>query len=181
MGLVAPPPCPLPEGRGDGYRCPSVLAFACSTGKSHLAGLPLFLLPPLPSGERAGLRGPPRTSPPFPNGAPSMSIIRRDPRREWIARNRLHPLHASIASSAEAEVRWMGPQWPGPQESPCRGGRFRRPPGRQAIDRSGAHRARPPWRRPGGGRTAAAGKHRIAEPAFHIAVFRPGQRSPDRP
>ncbi len=25
-------------------------------------------------------------------------IIRRDPRREWIARNRLHPEHASVAS-----------------------------------------------------------------------------------
>ena len=33
-------------------------------------------------------------------------IIRRDPRAEWIARNRLHPLHAAAQPAA---VSWMGP------------------------------------------------------------------------
>ena len=33
-------------------------------------------------------------------------IIRRDPRAEWIARNRLHPLHAAMQTQ---QTRWMGP------------------------------------------------------------------------
>ncbi len=33
-------------------------------------------------------------------------IIRRDPRAEWIARNRLHPLHAAMQP---AQHSWMGP------------------------------------------------------------------------
>ncbi len=36
-------------------------------------------------------------------------IVRRDPRAEWIARNRLHPLHAVMQSAQGGEVRWMGP------------------------------------------------------------------------
>ena len=36
-------------------------------------------------------------------------IVRRDPRAEWIARNRLHPLHAAMHSAQGGEVRWMGP------------------------------------------------------------------------
>ncbi|MCR3785909.1 response regulator transcription factor, partial [Pseudomonas aeruginosa] len=36
-------------------------------------------------------------------------IVRRDPRAEWIARNRLHPLHAAMQSAQGGEVRWMGP------------------------------------------------------------------------
>lgn len=33
-------------------------------------------------------------------------VLRRDPRAEWIARNRLHPLHAALQPRLE---RWMGP------------------------------------------------------------------------
>ncbi|MGA9662277.1 MAG: electron transfer flavoprotein subunit alpha/FixB family protein, partial [Pseudomonas alloputida] len=33
-------------------------------------------------------------------------IIRRDPRAEWIARNRLHPLHAAMQTQ---QTSWMGP------------------------------------------------------------------------
>ena len=33
-------------------------------------------------------------------------IIRRDPRAEWIARNRLHPLHAAMQPT---QLSWMGP------------------------------------------------------------------------
>ncbi|MBJ7537482.1 electron transfer flavoprotein subunit alpha [Marinomonas transparens] len=35
----------------------------------------------------------------------SDNIIRRDPRAEWIARNRLHPLHDSVVSAGRGEVR----------------------------------------------------------------------------
>jgi len=98
-----------------------------------------------------------------------MSNIRRDPRREWIARNRLHPLHASIASSAEAEVRWMGPNGLVRKNPHAAAAGFVGPQGVKRIDRSGAQQ--------GGGRRGAAQAveeqlplHRIAEPAFHIAV-----------
>ncbi|RBP84289.1 electron transfer flavoprotein subunit alpha/FixB family protein [Marinomonas rhizomae] len=33
------------------------------------------------------------------------SLLRRDPRTEWIARNRLHPLHSAVASTGQGEVR----------------------------------------------------------------------------
>jgi electron transfer flavoprotein alpha subunit len=32
-------------------------------------------------------------------------LLRRDPRAEWIARNRLHPLHSSVVSAGQGEVR----------------------------------------------------------------------------
>jgi len=35
----------------------------------------------------------------------SDEIIRRDPRAEWIARNRLHPLHAAMVEQGAVEVR----------------------------------------------------------------------------
>jgi electron transfer flavoprotein alpha subunit len=35
----------------------------------------------------------------------SNGILRRDPRVEWIIRNRLHPLHSEYANQGEAEVR----------------------------------------------------------------------------
>ncbi len=35
----------------------------------------------------------------------SSNLIRRDPRAEWIARNRLHPLHDSIMAANGAEIR----------------------------------------------------------------------------
>ncbi|WOD07708.1 hypothetical protein ONZ50_00510 [Marinomonas sp. GJ51-6] len=34
-------------------------------------------------------------------------ILRRDPRAEWIARNRLHPLHDSVMAANGAEVRGL--------------------------------------------------------------------------
>ncbi|MAY72728.1 MAG: electron transfer flavoprotein subunit alpha [Halomonas sp.] len=63
---------------------------------------------------------------------------RRDPRQEWIARNRLHPQHRAVLATLEGATTpqaWMGPQ-----------GRLRRNPhavgfvgpnGRRRIDRSG--------------------------------------------
>ena len=90
-------------------------------------------------------------------------IIRRDPRAEWIARNRLHPLHAAMQ---KAETSWMGPNGI-IRKNPHAVG-FIGPNGIKRIDRSGAQQ--------GGGqkRTAAAAVqlplHVIEQPAFTIAV-----------
>ena len=60
-------------------------------------------------------------------------IIRRDPRAEWIARNRLHPLHAAMQP---AQTRWMGPN--GVMRKNVHGQGFIGPNGIKRIDRSGA-------------------------------------------
>jgi hypothetical protein len=71
-------------------------------------------------------------------------IIRRDPRAEWIARNRLHPLHAAMQP---AQHSWMGPN--GVIRKNPHGIGFIGPNGIKRIDRSGAQQggaasARPP-------------------------------------
>ncbi len=60
-------------------------------------------------------------------------IIRRDPRAEWIARNRLHPLHAAMQP---AQHSWMGPN--GVIRKNPHGIGFIGPNGIKRIDRSGA-------------------------------------------
>lgn len=94
-------------------------------------------------------------------------IIRRDPRAEWIARNRLHPLHAAMQSAQGGEVRWMGPNGL-IRKNPHAVG-FIGPNGVRRIDRSG-------------GQQGSAGKRSsapevvqlplqvIEQPAFYIAV-----------
>ncbi len=90
-------------------------------------------------------------------------IIRRDPRAEWIARNRLHPLHAAMQP---AQISWMGPN--GLMRKNVHGVGFMGPNGIKRIDRSGAQQ--------GGAvkRSAAADVqlplHTVAEPAFYITV-----------
>ncbi|MFC3608538.1 electron transfer flavoprotein subunit alpha [Stutzerimonas tarimensis] len=94
-----------------------------------------------------------------------MSIIRRDPRAEWIARNRLHPLHGQLPTTAE--TRWMGPNGV-LRKNPHAVG-FIGPNGLKRIDRSGAQQA-------GSGRRLAATEtvqlplHVIARPAHFICV-----------
>lgn len=90
-------------------------------------------------------------------------IIRRDPRAEWIARNRLHPLHAAMQP---AQHSWMGPN--GVIRKNPHGIGFIGPSGLKRIDRSGAQQ---------GGtvkRTAAAEVqlplHLVPAPAFYICV-----------
>jgi electron transfer flavoprotein alpha subunit len=90
-------------------------------------------------------------------------IIRRDPRTEWIARNRLHPLHAAMQP---AQHSWMGPN--GVIRKNPHGIGFIGPNGLKRIDRSGAQQ---------GGtvkRTAAAEVqlplHQVPAPAFYICV-----------
>ncbi|KPX39094.1 electron transfer flavoprotein subunit alpha/FixB family protein [Pseudomonas syringae pv. tagetis] len=90
-------------------------------------------------------------------------VIRRDPRAEWIARNRLHPLHAAMQP---AQTTWMGPN--GLMRKNVHGLGFIGPGGIKRIDRSGAQQ--------GGAvkRSATAAVqlplHIISEPAFYISV-----------
>jgi electron transfer flavoprotein alpha subunit len=90
-------------------------------------------------------------------------IIRRDPHAEWIARNRLHPLHAAMQPVLH---QWMGPN--GLVRKHPHGAGFIGPNGIRRIDRSGAQQG-------GGAKHGAATEvqlplHRIAQPAFLIAV-----------
>lgn len=90
-------------------------------------------------------------------------IIRRDPRAEWIARNRLHPLHAALQAQ---QTSWMGPQGI-IRKNPHAVG-FIGPNGIKRIDRSGAQQG-------GGNKRSAAVEvqlplHQVAQPAFYIAV-----------
>ena len=91
-------------------------------------------------------------------------IIRRDPRAEWIARNRLHPLHAAMQ---KVEASWMGPNGL-IRKNPHAVG-FIGPNGIKRIDRSGAQQGG------SGKRTTASAVvqlplHVIEQPAFYIAV-----------
>ena len=90
-------------------------------------------------------------------------IIRRDPRAEWIARNRLHPLHAAMQPVQQS---WMGPN--GVVRKNVHGAGFIGPNGIKRIDRSGAQQG-------GTSRRAASVEvqlplHQVAAPAFYIAV-----------
>ncbi|AQU84018.1 MULTISPECIES: electron transfer flavoprotein subunit alpha [unclassified Halomonas] len=98
-------------------------------------------------------------------------IIRRDPRREWIARNRLHPEHASVLAalgvSGGAVSEWLGPN--GVVRKNPRAIGFIGPNGIKRIDRSGLQQ--------GGQSTAATTAARdsrrmvtIDQPAFLVAV-----------
>ena len=90
-------------------------------------------------------------------------IIRRDPRAEWIARNRLHPLHAAMQP---VQHSWMGPN--GIIRKNVHGVGFIGPNGIKRIDRSGAQQ--------GGAakRTAAVEVqlplHQVQAPAFYVNV-----------
>ncbi|OUM06753.1 electron transfer flavoprotein subunit alpha [Pseudomonas syringae] len=90
-------------------------------------------------------------------------IIRRDPRAEWITRNRLHPLHAAMQP---AQSSWMGPN--GLMRKNVHGLGFMGPNGIKRIDRSGAQQG-------GTVRRSVAAEVQlplfaVAEPAFYISV-----------
>ncbi|PTT72568.1 electron transfer flavoprotein subunit alpha, partial [Pseudomonas sp. HMWF010] len=91
-------------------------------------------------------------------------LIRRDPRAEWIARNRLHPLHAALQ---KVESSWMGPN--GVIRKNPHGVGFIGPNGLKRIDRSGTQQGGSQKRS-----TASAvvqlPLHVIEQPAFYIAV-----------
>ncbi|MFQ3788748.1 electron transfer flavoprotein subunit alpha/FixB family protein [Halomonas sp. A29] len=98
-------------------------------------------------------------------------IQRRDPRKEWIARNRLHPEHLSVLAElgegTSAATEWMGPNGV-IRKNPHAVG-FIGPNGIKRIDRSGAQQ---------GGHAATGTAETkdsrrqvtIAEPAFLVAV-----------
>jgi len=100
-------------------------------------------------------------------------IIRRDPRREWIARNRLHPDNAAVLAAlgvnraGGAVSEWMGPS--GVVRKDPRAIGFIGPNGVKRIDRSGLQQ--------GGQATATTTAARdsrrtvtIDQPAFLVAV-----------
>ncbi|MGN8261284.1 electron transfer flavoprotein subunit alpha/FixB family protein [Pseudomonas sp. SMSB3] len=94
-------------------------------------------------------------------------IIRRDPRAEWIARNRLHPLHAAMQTQ---QTSWMGPNGLMRKNPHAVAAGFVGPAGLKRIDRSGAQQGTGV----GGRRTAAAEVqlplHQVPTPAFYVAV-----------
>ena len=90
-------------------------------------------------------------------------VLRRDPRAEWIARNRLHPLHATLQPALE---RWRGPN--GVLRKNVHGVGFIGPQGLKRIDRSGGQQG-------GSTRRVASVQvqrplHQVPSPAFYIAV-----------
>ncbi|MCY1270698.1 Protein FixB [compost metagenome] len=94
-------------------------------------------------------------------------IIRRDPRAEWIARNRLHPLHAAM--QPQGQTSWMGPNGLIRKNPHAAAAGFIGPNGIKRIDRSGAQQGT-------AGKRSAASEvvqlplHVIEQPAFHICV-----------
>lgn len=94
-------------------------------------------------------------------------IIRRDPRAEWIARNRLHPLHAAMQT--QGQTSWMGPHGIIRKNPHAAAAGFIGPNGLKRIDRSGAQQGT-------AGKRSAASEvvqlplHVIEQPAFHICV-----------
>lgn len=91
-------------------------------------------------------------------------IIRRDPHAEWIARNRLHPLHASLQSSVSS---WLSADGV-PRKNPHAVG-FIGPNGIKRIDRSGAQQAST-GKRSSAPTVVELPLHIVEQPAFHICV-----------
>ncbi len=94
-------------------------------------------------------------------------IIRRDPRAEWIARNRLHPLHAAMQS--QHQTTWMGPTGVVRKNPHAMAAGFIGPAGLKRIDRSGAQQGT------AGKRSSASIEvqlplHVVDQPLFHVCV-----------
>lgn len=91
-------------------------------------------------------------------------IIRRDPRAEWIARNRLHPLHAAMQ---KPETSWIGPNGVVRKNPHALG--FIGPNGIKRIDRSGAQQGGA-LKRSTVSEVVQLPLHVVEQPAFHIIV-----------
>ncbi|TBU99883.1 electron transfer flavoprotein subunit alpha/FixB family protein [Stutzerimonas kirkiae] len=94
-------------------------------------------------------------------------IVRRDPRAEWIARNRLHPLHA--AQQSRGQGRWPGPDGIVRKNPHLAAAGFIGAAGLKRIDRSGVQQGS------AGRRSVDRGEvqlplHIVEQPAFYIAV-----------
>ncbi|MDU9410886.1 electron transfer flavoprotein subunit alpha/FixB family protein [Pseudomonas sp. zfem005] len=94
-------------------------------------------------------------------------IIRRDPRAERIARNRLHPLHAAMQQ--QGQTRWMGPNGVIRKNPHAIAAGFIGPAGIKRIDRSGAQQGTNS-KRSGASEAVQLPLHVVAQPAFYIAV-----------
>ncbi|MDR5875767.1 electron transfer flavoprotein subunit alpha/FixB family protein [Vreelandella gomseomensis] len=96
-------------------------------------------------------------------------IIRRDPRREWIARNRLHPDNATVLAemSGGAVSEWLGPN--GVVRKNPRAIGFIGPHGVRRIDRSGLQQG---GQSPGAAAAARDSRRTVTidAPAFLVAV-----------
>ncbi|UYG08526.1 electron transfer flavoprotein subunit alpha/FixB family protein [Halomonas sp. M4R1S46] len=96
-------------------------------------------------------------------------IRRRDPRKEWIARNRLHPQHLEVLAELGrgAASEWMGPHGLIRRNPHAVG--FIGPNGVKRIDRSGVQQGQGA----GGAQASAAPRKPLVEieaPAFLVAV-----------
>ncbi|WP_456269150.1 electron transfer flavoprotein subunit alpha/FixB family protein [Kushneria sp. AK178] len=96
-------------------------------------------------------------------------LVRRDPRKEWIARNRLHPQHLEVLAESGGAVasEWMGPNGVMRRNPHAVG--FTGPNGIRRIDRSGAQQAS---QAPGRSAEAKDSRRRVTieSPAFTVAV-----------
>ncbi|BAN46139.1 electron transfer flavoprotein subunit alpha/FixB family protein [Metapseudomonas resinovorans] len=94
-------------------------------------------------------------------------IIRRDPRAEWIARNRLHPLHAAMQT--QGQTSWMGPNGVVRKNPHAAAAGFIGPNGIKRIDRSGTQQGTV-GKRSSATEVVQLPLHLIEQPAFHICV-----------
>ncbi|WP_044871137.1 electron transfer flavoprotein subunit alpha/FixB family protein [Pseudomonas sp. LFM046] len=94
-------------------------------------------------------------------------IIRRDPRAEWIARNRLHPLHAAMQT--QGQTSWMGPNGLIRKNPHAAAAGFIGPNGLKRIDRSGAQQGTA-GKRSTATEVVQLPLHVVEQPAFHICV-----------
>lgn len=98
-------------------------------------------------------------------------IVRRDPRKEWIARNRLHPEHLEVLAEmggGDMHSEWIGPSGLTRRNPHAVG--FIGPNGIKRIDRSGAQQAAT---QPGSRQAQPKDTRRRVEietPAFLVAV-----------
>ncbi len=96
--------------------------------------------------------------------------LRRDPRREWIARNRLHPEHASVLADMGGGAivsEWFGPS--GVVRKNPRAVGFIGPNGVKRIDRSGLQQGEQSAVSATTARDSRRAVH-IEQPAFVVAV-----------
>lgn len=94
-------------------------------------------------------------------------IIRRDPRAEWIARNRLHRLHAMLQ---KREARWIGPNGLPRKDPHALAAGFAGPSGLKRIDRSGLQQGSSTARRQSAAEVVQLPLRLIEQPAFYVAV-----------
>lgn len=98
-------------------------------------------------------------------------IVRRDPRKEWIARNRLHPEHLEVLAQLNGDAspsEWIGPNGLTRRDPHAVG--FIGPNGLKRIDRSGAQQAASQSARRQAQPRDARRRVDIESPAFLVAV-----------